>query len=55
MLQKAIFEAYEAGFINAIEAVHYRLLELERDDCGKVCLIDVLEVVDSYIKKEQMQ
>jgi hypothetical protein len=55
MLQKPIFEAYEAGFVNAIEAVHDRLLELERDNYGNVSMIDVLDVVDSFIKKEPMQ
>lgn len=55
MLQKPIFEAYEAGFINAIEAVHDRLLELDRDNYGNVSMVDVLDVVDSFIKKEPMQ
>ena len=55
MLQKAIFEAYEAGFISAIEEVHERLLELPRDDCGRVSMVDVLDVVDSFIKKEWLQ
>jgi hypothetical protein len=55
MLQRVIGEAYETGFVTAIEQVHDRLLELERDDYGKVTLVEVLDVVDSFIKKEQMQ
>lgn len=55
MLQRVVAEAYETGFVTAIEQVHYRLLELERDDCGNVSMIDVLDVVDSFIKKEKIQ
>ena len=55
MMQRVVAEAYETGFVNAIEEVHYRLLELERDDFGKVTMIDVLDIVDSFIKKEVIQ
>lgn len=55
MMQRVVTEAYECGFVNAIEEVHDRLLELERDDFGKVTMIDVLNIVDSFIKKEVLQ
>lgn len=55
MLKRVVEEAYETGFVTAIEQVHYRLLELERDDFGKVPLIDALDIVDSFIKKEKIQ
>ncbi len=55
MLSKAVFEAYEAGFVSAIEEVHEKLLEMQRDDCGRVLMVDVLDIVDSYIKKEWLQ
>jgi hypothetical protein len=55
MMQRVVAEAYETGFVNAIEEVHDRLLELERDDFGKVTMLDVLDIVDSFIKKEVIQ
>jgi hypothetical protein len=55
IMQRVVAEAYETGFVNAIEEVHDRLLELERDDFGKVTMIDVLDIVDSFIKKEVIQ
>ena len=52
-------EAYEAGFVNgfvsAVESIHDQMFALERDDFGKVTLVDVLEIIDSHLIKERLQ
>jgi hypothetical protein len=52
-------EAYEAGFVNgfvaAVESIHDQMFALQRDDFGKVSLLDVLEIIDSHLKKERLQ
>lgn len=55
----ATSEAYEAGFVNgfvaAVESIHDQAFALERDDFGKVLLLDVLAIIDSHLKKERLQ
>lgn len=55
----ATAEAYEAGFVNgfvsAVESIHDQAFALERDDFGKVLLLDVLAIIDSHLKKERLQ
>jgi hypothetical protein len=52
-------EAYEAGFVNgfiaAVESIHDQMFALQRDDFGKVSLLDVLEIIDSHLIKERLQ
>ena len=52
---KEIFHAYEQGYIQAVETIHDKIVELECDEMGRVSFIDVLSIVDGLIKKELLQ
>jgi len=52
---KEIYHAYEQGYIQAVEAIHDKIVELECDEMGRVSFIEVLSLVDGLIKKELLQ
>ena len=52
---KEIYHAYEQGYIQAVETIHKKIVDLKCDEMGRVSFIEVLSLVDGLIKKELLQ